>query len=99
MKTRKEEYIDRMATQLKDWTAKLDELESSVKGATADVKAGYENRIRELKEKRDALSSKLHELRESGGDAWETFRYGVDNAWEDFKGAITSARDKFKKAA
>jgi outer membrane murein-binding lipoprotein Lpp len=99
MKTKKEEYIDKMANELKEWSANLDELESKVSGTTADVKAGYEARIRELKDKRDSLSLKLHELRESSGDAWETFKTGVDNAREDLKAAYTSARDRFKKAA
>ena len=99
MKTKKEEYIDKMAYELKEWSAKLDELESRVSGTSADVKAGYETRIRELKYKRDTLSSKLHELRDSSGEAWESFKAGVDNAWEDLKGAFTDAREKFKKAA
>jgi outer membrane murein-binding lipoprotein Lpp len=99
MKTKKEEYIEKMANELKEWSAKLDELESKVSGTSADVKAGYETRVRELKYKRDTLSSKLHELRESSGDAWETFRAGMDNAWEDFKDAFAGAREKFRKAA
>jgi len=99
MKTRKEEYIDKMANELKEWSAKIDELESKVGIAKADVKTTYEQRIRELKDKRDALSSKLHELRDSSGEAWGSFKAGVDNAWEDLKGAFTDAREKFKKAA
>lgn len=99
MNTRKEEYIDKMANELKEWSAKIDELESKVSTAKADVKTTYEQRIRELKDKRDALSSKLHDLRDSSGEAWESFKAGVDNAWEDLKGAFSDAREKFKKAA
>jgi outer membrane murein-binding lipoprotein Lpp len=99
MKTRKEAYIDKMAAQLKEWSAKIDELESMVGTAKADVKMGYENRIRELKEKRETAMQRLRELKDSSGEAWETFTAGVDNAWEDFKDALTAAREKFKKAA
>jgi predicted nucleic acid-binding Zn-ribbon protein len=99
MKTKKEEYIDKMANELKEWSARIDELESRVGTAKADVKMAYENRIRELKEKRETLSRKLQEIRESSGEAWEAMTAGLETAWKDFKGALSAAREKFKKAA
>jgi uncharacterized coiled-coil DUF342 family protein len=99
MRTKKDEYIDTMAQQLKEWSAKIDELESRVAGASTEVKAGYETRIRELKEKREALSIKLRDIRETGGDAWTSLRAGVETAWKDLRNAVSAAKDKFKKAA
>jgi uncharacterized coiled-coil DUF342 family protein len=99
MKTKKEEYIDNMATQLKEWSARIDELEARAGAAKAGLKEGYENRIYELREKRDAVTRKLQKTRKSGGAAWETLKAGVDNAWENLRDAITAAREKFKKAA
>jgi hypothetical protein len=69
MKTKKEEYIDRVAKQLKEWSSGIDELESRVAKASSEVKAGYGALIKDTKKKRDALSHKLHELRETSGDA------------------------------
>ena len=40
MKSR-EEYIDKLAAQLKEWSAKIDELESKARAAKADAKTGY----------------------------------------------------------
>jgi uncharacterized coiled-coil DUF342 family protein len=99
MKTKKEEYIDRMAAQLKEWSTGIDELERKINSSTGDVKAGYESRLRALKEKQKTFSRKLGDLRESSGEAWESMKTGVENAWDDFKSAIAEARDKFKKAA
>jgi uncharacterized coiled-coil DUF342 family protein len=99
VKTKKEEYIDKMAAQLKEWSAGIDELETRVGTAKAGVKEGYEKRIHELKEKRDAVTRKLQETRKSSDDAWETLKAGVDHAWKDLKDAITAAREKFKKTA
>ncbi len=99
MKTKKEEYIEKMAERLKEWSGKIDELESRVSGAASGAKTGYEQRIRELKDKREALAQKLSEVRGSSGEAWVTFKAGMDDAWEDFKKTLASARDKFKKAA
>lgn len=99
MRTKKEEYIDKMAEQLKGWSTRIDEFEHKAAGAALDVKADYEARVRELKNKRDQLSNKLHELKESGSSAWTTLKTGVDMATDDLKDAVAAARDKFRKAA
>jgi uncharacterized coiled-coil DUF342 family protein len=99
VKTKKEDYIDKMAAQLKDWSARIDELEARAGTIKSDMKEGYENRIHELKEKRDAVTRKLQETGKATDEAWETFKTGVDHAWEDLKGAITAAREKFRKSA
>jgi outer membrane murein-binding lipoprotein Lpp len=41
MKSR-EEYIDKLAAQLKEWSAKVDELESKACAAKADAKTEYQ---------------------------------------------------------
>jgi hypothetical protein len=97
--TKKEEYIDRMAEQLKEWSAKIDELEARASGTAAGVRAGYEERIRTLKEKRDLLSAGLREMKESGSSAWTVLKTGVEAAKNDLKEALAAARDKFRKAA
>jgi len=99
MGTKKEEYIDKMTRQLKEWSSWIDEMESRAEGTAAGMKAGYETRIRELKKKRDTLSLKLRELGPVSGDAWSTLRTGIDAARRDLKEAISAVRDKFKKAA
>lgn len=99
--TKKEAYIDNMAHQLKKWSARIDELESRTGQAAADVKAGYVRTIADLKVKRDILAGEIRDLKESGGEAWENVKTGVDNAWEDLKNAVHAAKERFthKKAA
>jgi len=98
MKSR-EEYIDMMSKQLKEWSAKIDQLESQIGTTSADMKKSYEQRLLDIKDKRDAMSRKLEELKSSSGDAWKTLATGMDNAWDVFMVAFRSAKDKFKKAA
>lgn len=97
--TKKEVYIDRMANQLREWSADIDELERKVEGAGTDFKVGLDVRLHELKYKREELSRKLQELRGAGDLAWETMKGGVENAWHELTGAVKEARDKFRKAA
>lgn len=98
-RTKKEVYIDKMAKQLKEWSAGIDELERKLTGATTDLKAGLDIRIDELKFKREELAGKLQALKESGGSAWETLKGGVETALHDFTRALDEARKKFRKAA
>ncbi|HXY61508.1 MAG TPA: hypothetical protein VEJ22_01120 [Nitrospirota bacterium] len=98
MKNR-EEYIDKLAAQLKEWSVKIDELESKAHTAKADAKTGYENQIRQLKDKRDAATQKLQELKVASADAWDTLKGGAETAWADLKNAVTAAKEKFKKPA
>ena len=96
MKNR-EEYIDELAAQLKEWSAKIDELESKASAAKADVKTGYENQIKLLKDKQDAATQRLQELKDASADAWDTLKAGAESAWADFNKSITAAKEKFKK--
>lgn len=96
MKSR-EEYIDKLAAQLKEWSARIDEVESKARAAKADVKAGYENQIRQLKDKRDAATQKLQELKSASTGAWDTLKAGAETAWADLRSAVTAAKKKFKK--
>ncbi|MDD1677551.1 MAG: hypothetical protein LUQ40_07445 [Methanomicrobiales archaeon] len=95
MKSR-EEHIDKLAAQLKEWSAKIDELETKASATKADVKAGYENQIRQLKDKRDAALQKLQELKGASTDAWDTLKAGAETAWADLKNAVTAAKERFK---
>ncbi len=94
---KREEYIDKLAAQLKEWSAKIDEVESKARAAKADAKAGYESQIRQLKDKRDVAAKKLQELKSASADAWDTLKAGAETAWTDLKSAITAAKEKFKK--
>jgi len=93
----KEEYIDKLTVQLKEWSAKIDELEAKARATKADVQSGYENQLKQLKDKRDAATQKLQELKGASTEAWDTLKTGAETAWSDLKNAVTAAKDKFKK--
>ena len=67
----KEEYIDDLAGQLKEWAGKIDELKVKASLAKAEAKDEYEKKINELKAKQDAAAKKLDELKN------DKFFYGV----------------------
>jgi phage tail tape-measure protein len=97
MKNR-DEYIDKLAAQLKEWSAKIDELEIKARSAKEDVKTGYENQVRELKKKRDTATQTLQELKSASSEAWDVVKAGAETAWADLKKTVTEAKEKFKKS-
>jgi hypothetical protein len=95
MKSR-EEYIDQLAAQLKEWSSKIDELESKALVAKADAKTSYENQIRHLKDKQAASMQKLQELKNASGEAWDILKAGAETSWAELKKAVSAATEKFK---
>jgi len=96
MKNR-EEYIDQMSAQLKEWSKKIDELELMARAAKADARITYEKQIQDMKSKREAVITGLQELKGAGNEAWESMTIGVEAAWGELKHAFTEAKGKFKK--
>jgi uncharacterized coiled-coil DUF342 family protein len=96
MKSR-EEYIDKLAVQLKGWSAKIDELQAKAHAASADAKVEYAEQIRQLKEKQEIAAEKLQELKGASAEAWSTLVAGAETAWGELAKAIAAAKEKFKK--
>ncbi len=94
---KREEYIDKLASQLKEWSAKIDEIESKAKATRTDMKTEYEKQINQLKDKRDAAKQKLQELKGSSSEAWDALKAGSEAAWTDLKNSVTAAKEKFIK--
>jgi len=93
----REEYIDKLAAQLKEWSAKIDELEGKARATKDDVKIKYEKHIRGLRDQREAATKKLQELKGASGEAWDTMKSGVETAWANLRTSISEAKQKFDK--
>jgi chromosome segregation ATPase len=99
MRTKKEEYIEKMTADLKEWSATINELEDRASRTAVGLESGYDERIRNLKEKRDLILSRLRELEEATGDAWRVLMDGVETAKHEFRDAFDAAKDDFRKVA
>jgi len=93
----KVEYIDKLAVQLKEWSAKIDDLQSKARVASANAKVGYEDLIRQLKDKQAIATKKLQELKDTSAEAWDTLKTGAEAAWAELEKAVIAAKEKFKK--
>lgn len=95
MKT-KDEYIESLASQLKEWSAQIDNLTAKAENAVADVKDKYDEELDALRAKQHAAAEKMKELKEDSGDAWETVKESADKIWDDLKSGVASTIAKFK---
>jgi phosphoketolase len=57
----------------------------------------FEEQIKDLRVKQEALEKKLKGLKESGDEAWEDLKEGLENASREMKEALRQAASRFKK--
>lgn len=94
---KKKAYQEKIDVQLKEWTAKIDALKAKADKAKADAQVIYKKKVENLRAQQEAARGKFQELKDSGEDAWEEIKVGLDNALEDLKGAFNRAKSKFKE--
>ena len=92
----KEAYLANREAELKEWDAKILQLEAKAEQAQAQLKIQYYEQLEALRTKQTSVREKLHELKQSSGAAWESVKIGLENAWHDLKVGLTSAAAKFK---
>jgi multidrug resistance efflux pump len=89
-------YIGKMAAKLKEWDLEVQKLEGKADMAKADVKAKYQQQIKELQVKKEAAQQKLKKIHEAGEGAWVEMKDGIEQSWKILGDAVKSARDKLK---
>lgn len=94
--SKRDEYVARLHARLDQWNAEIDEWVARAETAKEDAKADYQEKIDELRGKREAAGRQLKSLQDAGEDAWEDLKSGVEMAWEAMGEAVESARARFK---
>jgi glycerol-3-phosphate cytidylyltransferase-like family protein len=89
-------YKQKMAAQLKEWSAQIDLLEAKVENAGADMKVKRTKQLHELRAKQRAATEKMKELGKASGAAWEQVKVTADKIWDDLKAGVADAQSKFK---
>lgn len=95
MKT-KDEYIDNLASDLKQWSAQIDRLTEDTEKAVAHMKLKYVEELDALRIKQQAAAEKMKELKAASDDAWATVTETADKVWDDLKTGLATASSKYK---
>lgn len=92
----KENYRHKFESQLDEWRADIDRLKEKARYATAERKLKYQENINKLELRMDEGKSKLKDLKESGGEAWEVVKDGADSIWDTMKATFAEVKEKLK---
>ena len=92
----KSAYKKKMEAKIDEINAEIQRLRAKAKGAEADAELKARDWIASLESKRDHLSGKLAELRQSTGESWKDIREGLDHAYAEMEQALTKAFARYK---
>jgi len=93
---KKEEYRKKLEAQLKEWKAKIDDLEARGAKITSEAKTELMREIKELRQKKVNVKEKWNELQKVGTDSWDSMKEGVEKAVAELKGALDRVIARFK---
>jgi hypothetical protein len=96
MLTRKEDpmetvqaHVGKMEAELRQWGVRLDNLLAMADVAGTATRLDRRRRLDDLREKYDAATAKLAELKAAGTSKWEAFQGSVEIAWSELAEAFT----------
>ena len=89
------EYVEKAKAQLDEWNATIDKLEARAEKEKAEAKIKYESKIKEMKEKRNALQEKLKSVAGATDDAWETLKQESGKLLDDMVSTLTKTKEAF----
>jgi len=95
MKT-KNEYIESLAGELKEWSAQIDLLSAKAKETAGMARLKYVQEVNSLRSSQRAATQKMLDLENASDDAWEQVKVTSDKVWQDLRSGMASAAAKFQ---
>ena len=93
---KREDYVDKLAAQLKVWGAEIDVLKAKAEKETVEIRIAIHKEVAILNKKMQDAQKNLQEIKEKTGNAWESLTEGANKAWNDLREAVHQAGEKFK---
>jgi len=93
----REEYVQKLKTQLDEWNAEAKKWEQKAQEAQAHMKAEYEKQLATLNSRRDEALYQMKLLQGASQDAWQDMMKGADQAWKSMQEAFDRARSHFER--
>lgn len=95
--TTREEYLQKLKSQLDQWNADIKVLEAKAEEAQAQAAAEYHKQLDSLRSMRDDATKRYAEIQDATTDAWHEIMKATDRAWDAWIDAFTQARSKISK--
>lgn len=94
---KKKAYQEKIEAQLKEWSAKIDELKTKAGKSRAELRMKYEKQIEDLRTKQRVLRKKFREFKESGEETWEGLKTGMEKSLGELKDSFDRTISRFKE--
>lgn len=94
--SKRDEFITKMSTRLKEWTAELDKLEEKVLTVKTELQEKYRRQIAELRKKREDAEKKLEDVKAAGEGAWESVKGESERAWTALKDGFAAFKAHYQ---
>jgi len=95
--SKRDEYVDKLKSQLDEWNAQVAKWEAKTKEAQAGARGEYEKRLQAFRHQRDQALEQMRRVQGAAGDAWIDLARGADDAWAKMREAFEKARSHFQK--
>jgi uncharacterized protein YukE len=92
----REEFVTKMKQQLDEFNRSLDELEKRGAEYNREARARFDERMNDLKRKRDEMTRRLEDINKAGDKAWDDLKAGATAAWNSLQDGMKQALSKFK---
>ncbi|WP_295405905.1 hypothetical protein [uncultured Thiocystis sp.] len=92
----KEEYLEKLKTQLDEWKADIEQLRLKAADATHDTKEGIEKEIAEIKAKWDEGEVKRQEMFDSADEKWDELKEEAEQGWAHLTCFVKESFDRIK---
>ncbi|HEY5636097.1 MAG TPA: hypothetical protein VIS77_04295 [Burkholderiales bacterium] len=95
--TQRDDYVNKMKTQLDQWNAEIGRWEEKAKEAQAGMQAEAAKQLEALRARREEALYQMKLMQNASTDAWTDMMRGTDAAWKAMQDAFASARSHFDK--
>jgi hypothetical protein len=88
----KDLYVAKMETQLNDWSVKLAAMKVKLEEVELQGRLAFHKQVDASQQHHETACMHLDELKQSGEDAWEALKAGVETAWKELATSIEAER-------
>ena len=93
----KDDYVEKLKSQLDQWNAETTKWEEKARTARAEMKTEYQKQLATLSVQREAALTQLRLLQGASTEAWKDMVSGADDAWKHMRDAFAKAREHFDR--
>ena len=90
-----QEYKKKYQAKLDEWEAEITKLKAKARQEKSDNAIKLQHQIEDLEGKHEVLKDKLNKLSDSGSDALDELKSGIEKAESDLSGSIKAVVHKF----